>query len=165
LAEADAQLAVERDDSALDELRPLVVALKVHHAALAPELGPVRSDDDCWEHTRAGYARALAQEDGALFVARHRDSDELVGFAFALAASELGDWDRTAVEIEDIVVDENARGLGVGRRLLAAVREHAAGRDVRLGVLEANTAALRFYEREGFVPFVRQLLLPGELDG
>ena len=154
-------LIVERDDAALDELRPLVLALKAHHAAVAPELGPVRDDDDCWAHTRAGYAEALERSDGALFVAR-RPTGELVGFAFVLAASPLGDWDRPAVEVEDIVVSEQARGLGAGRRLLGAVREHAAGRDVRLGVLEANEAARRFYEREGFVPFVRQLLLPGE---
>jgi ribosomal protein S18 acetylase RimI-like enzyme len=43
---------------------------------------------------------------------------------------------------------------------MAAVRDHAGPREVRLFVLHANTDALRFYEREGFVARVLDMALP-----
>lgn len=151
--------AIVRDDAALDEIRPLVVALKAHHAAVAPEFGPTRADDDCWAMTRERYARALAAGDGALFVARGTTGD-VVGFAFVTPAPASADWPGEALELEDLAVAADVRGAGLGRALLAAVREHAAGREVRLTVLDANAGARRFYAREGFVERARELVSP-----
>jgi ribosomal protein S18 acetylase RimI-like enzyme len=55
--------------------------------------------------------------------------------------------------LEDLYVDESARGTGLGRALVQAAVERAAERGCRrmeLDVNEQNTAALAFYEQMGF---------------
>ncbi|TRW97529.1 GNAT family N-acetyltransferase [Paracoccus sp. M683] len=56
--------------------------------------------------------------------------------------------------MDGIVVEETARGLGVGTALLQAVECHAAGLGlarVRLDVINTNPRARALYERRGFV--------------
>lgn len=65
---------------------------------------------------------------------------------------ELLDSGRRA-EITGLVVDESARGQGVGRRLVEGVEAWATGRG--LGVLAVRSNVMRseshpFYERMGF---------------
>jgi ribosomal protein S18 acetylase RimI-like enzyme len=51
-------------------------------------------------------------------------------------------------------VAESARGLGLGRRLLAELERHAAANGVRTLRLETNrnlTAAISLYRSDGFV--------------
>ncbi|MEV6589304.1 GNAT family N-acetyltransferase [Streptomyces acidicola] len=70
-------------------------------------------------------------------------------------------------QIQGLVVAETARGAGVGRALLRAVREEArrqGARRLTLRVLGHNTVARKLYEAEGFVV---EGILPEEflLDG
>ena len=58
-----------------------------------------------------------------------------------------------ALLVEDVVVDANHRGRGVGRALLAALADWARGRGVRRLQLLAdgtNGPALAFYDRLGW---------------
>ena len=70
--------------------------------------------------------------------------DRIVGFATWLSAGGI-------FEIEDLFVDPELMGQGIGRALvldlIAIARGHGAG---RVGVT-ANQHALAFYERVGFV--------------
>ena len=56
--------------------------------------------------------------------------------------------------VSDLWVADAARGQGLGQRLLAAVRDRAAGEFgavfLRLAVYHDNPAARRFYDRLGF---------------
>jgi GNAT superfamily N-acetyltransferase len=149
-------MPIAREDHAVDEVRELICALKEHHGSLSPELGPVRGDNEFWAIKRAQYLRQLAEEDGALFVARD-DEGAPVGFAFAAATRDSPTWDLPAVRLEDLVVAPQARGSGTGAQLMAAVRAWAGPREIRLHVLAANAGALRFYEREGFTPWIVDL--------
>lgn len=143
-------MRIERESTgALDDLRELTCALKTHHFDLAPELGDVRDDDEFWAIKRAQYERQLAEQGGALFVAR-TDDGGAVAYAFAVDAVASPTWPADAVFVEDVSVAPHARGAGLGAQLIDAIRAHAAGREVRLYVLAANTGARRFYEREGF---------------
>ncbi|MFE7174590.1 GNAT family N-acetyltransferase [Streptomyces sp. NPDC057616] len=70
-------------------------------------------------------------------------------------------------QIQGLVVADEARGTGVGRALLRAVREEArrhGARRLTLRVLGHNTPARTLYETEGFAV---EGVLPGEflLDG
>lgn len=59
------------------------------------------------------------------------------------------------VQIDNLVVDDQQRGRGIGRALLRACQDWAEARDifeVQLTVYAANAEARRFYEQEGFEP-------------
>jgi GNAT superfamily N-acetyltransferase len=149
------------DPDALDELEPLWSCMRERHGEIGPAwIGPTRERAESWARRRADYARWL-DEDALVLVAR--DGGRAVGYAFAtLDESDSSTWlleGRTA-ELESLAVLPEARGAGVGAALLAAVREQLRALGVRridLTVVEGNDDAMRFYEREGFRPFLRVL--------
>ncbi len=92
--------------------------------------------------------------------------DEVVGYLklnFGGAQTEL--QDPNAVEIERIYVRRAFQGRSVGQALydhaLALARSRQA-RFVWLGVWEKNDRAIRFYERNGFVPFGTHVFMLGD---
>ena len=85
----------------------------------------------------------------ALFIARNSRADIIGSVTLAMfrAPTGLRAW------IEDVVVDESARGQGVGERLTRAAIEHstaAGARSVDLTSRPSRTAAHRLYEKVGF---------------
>lgn len=56
-----------------------------------------------------------------------------------------------ALEIESIYILSEFRGEGLGRQFIDFIKEERAG-NIFLWVLEVNTNARRFYEKNGFVP-------------
>ena len=60
--------------------------------------------------------------------------------------------------IHDLVVDESARGSGLGRAVIDEMRAHAAERGARWLFLDGIDAALGFYERLGFERHAATLL-------
>ena len=63
-------------------------------------------------------------------------------------------------EVWTIVVDERARGQGIGGALLDAVDaelEERGVHDLMIGFVEGNDGARRLYERRGLVPGWTQL--------
>ena len=145
---------VEAGRERLDDIEPLWHALVVHQGPLLPALGPVRERADSWGRRRAHYEALLAKQ-GAFALIAERDG-RAVGYVTVEPSSPSQTWqlDRAAT-VETLLVLPEARGEGVGSRLLDTVRErvHAAGfTHLGLGVVATNEGALRFYRRHGFEP-------------
>lgn len=94
----------------------------------------------------AGY---LATSDLTVLVAE--DAGRVVGVASGGAQRILA-YDGS-FELGILVVEETARGKGIGKALLMAFEEWARGqgaKSIRLGSRDWRVDAHRFYEREGY---------------
>lgn len=97
-------------------------------------------------------AAIVSSRSVVLLMARDRESDELVGsltLALFRIPTGLRAW------IEDVVVDESARGRGVGEALNRAAIERAreaGARTVDLTSRPSREAANRLYRRLSFQP-------------
>lgn len=90
-----------------------------------------------WPHRSEDWALTLSVSRGVVAL---KDGD-VVGTALC---SEFG----PVVRINMIIVDERMRGQGLGRRLMNAVLDLAAGREMRL---TATADGLPLYEKLGFM--------------
>lgn len=84
-----------------------------------------------------------------LFVAR--EPGRILGMATVVTAPLVTGWHAT---IEDVVVDEDARGRGIARLLLEAVIDETGRRGIPtldLTSRPSRESALRLYESVGFV--------------
>ena len=98
--------------------------------------------------TREQLARIVGDPATTLFVAR--DGERIVGM-LTLATFLIPTALRA--HIEDVVVDETARGSGAGAALVQAALNHASGlgaRTVDLTSRPDRVAANRLYQRMGF---------------
>lgn len=146
--------ATASDVAALAEL----IGLFGRHTGEAPARIPA-SLARLLEDPGADFLMALAADGRTLGYAQLRTR-----YSLWLAAPET--------ELEDLFVREAGRGAGVGAALLTAVIDRTrerGGRALLVGTNEANTAALRVYQRAGFAAERprwrqgRQLLLRLEL--
>lgn len=86
------------------------------------------------------------------------DSGTVLGYAFCQITETTGDrllQDGKTLYIDDICVDESARGKHVGKALFEHVRNYARAigcHNITLNVWEGNEAALRFYQTMGMQP-------------
>jgi len=138
----------------LDEVRALWLALRDHHHAGDPSVGPMRGDEDAWAVARPMLAGYLAQDGAFLLLAEREDGDGLDGFALVTVQGPMATWavDRFGF-LEILSVAPAARGLGLGSRLLAAVEAELAplGIDaLELSVMAGNVGAQAFYRALGF---------------
>jgi ribosomal protein S18 acetylase RimI-like enzyme len=153
--------AIARGSAAdIPALEPLWVSVHRRHAEAMPELAPYVDDATTWAERRALYEQLLAKPDTVLLLAR--DRTELVGYGLAhvlpVAETWIGDtWvtgDRIG-EIESLAVLPAHRGRGIGTELLDGLEAALAAdgvRDLILGVLPGNEAAIRLYARRGYLP-------------
>ncbi len=147
-----------RDDLPL--LEPLWVSVHHRHAEAMPELAPYVSDAQTWAVRGALYAELLAKPDTVLLLAEV--DGRLIGYGLAHVMAVGDTWlpDTWATgarigEIESLAVLPEYRGRGVGTRLLDALEhelDNDGVRDLVLGVLPGNAAAIRLYERRGYRP-------------
>lgn len=139
-----------RDVTRLTELLDQVCM--VHHR-LRPDLFSAHVP----KYSPEELNRILSDPDRPVFV--YEDGDgSVLGHAFCEIIRRSPNRvlkDVLTLYIDDICVDEAARGGGVGRALFEAVREFAEDlgcHNVTLNVWSGNDAALAFYEKMGFVP-------------
>jgi GNAT superfamily N-acetyltransferase len=138
----------------VDDLRLLFLALHRHHRSVSDL--PLVADDEAWRARRATYLAWFAEERALLFVASAGTTP--VGYALVVWHEGADDTFPLApryAEVYTLSVAEQARGAGLGSRLLDAVDEALAGEGdppLAIAVMAGNTDALRFYARRGIVP-------------
>jgi GNAT superfamily N-acetyltransferase len=150
--------------SGLEELRPLFTQLHRHHLSVATYQPLVADLDESWTLRRRWYEEILV-EGGRYFVARDESATPI---GYGLAAVTLGADDTFEVhggivEIVSLVVDEAARGQGVGRQLMGAMERLADeyGADLlKVAVMSGNRSAESFYSTLGFVAGEQVLYRP-----
>jgi ribosomal protein S18 acetylase RimI-like enzyme len=143
----------------VDELRPLWLQLHHHHGRVS-RVQPFVDDETSWTVRRRSYHDTF---DGGGFALVAEQDGRVVGYAMVRIHDGPDDsWalaDRYG-EVWTLVVDEAARGAGIGSALLDAVDAALAERgitDLLIGVMEGNDDARRLYERRGLVPGWLQL--------
>lgn len=86
------------------------------------------------------------------------EAGEVLGHAFCIFKRVTGDsvlTDIRTLYIDDICVDEGARGTGVGKALFEYVKSYAKCNgfyNITLNVWTCNPGAMRFYENMGLLP-------------
>jgi ribosomal protein S18 acetylase RimI-like enzyme len=155
------------DPAGIDRVEPLWLAMVEHHRAVSAGDLKVREPAETWRRRRADYAGWLRSGTGFILVAVHEPGGEPDGYAAVRVHDGSATFDLGARvgELESLAVAERARGAGVGRLLIGAARERLRAGGVEnwtIAVLDANPAARRLYEREGFRPYYSQMVAPIE---
>ena len=109
------------------------------------------------KYTAQDLRGILADPQRPIFVAAD-DADEVLGYGFCECQQHVGDQMLTDIRtlyIDDICVDEAARGQHVGTAIFGAIKEYAKQEgfyNITLNVWELNPTARRFYESLGMIP-------------
>jgi ribosomal protein S18 acetylase RimI-like enzyme len=140
--------AEEKDIPRIDALLSQVLEI---HAALRPDLFVSGTR----KYTDEELKGILKDENTPVFAAVD-ENDVLAGYAFCVMNDYSGSNNMQPVRslyIDDLCVDENARGSHVGRSLYEYVMAYAKEQgcySVTLNVWEGNDSARAFYDRMGF---------------
>ncbi len=142
------RIANEKDTAAV--LRLLEQVNRVHHD-LRPDLFNLAT-----KYTAAELETIFADEDTRVFVCEENGS--VLGYVFTVLIDHQSDNMLVPVKelyIDDLCVDEAARGKGVATKLFAYVRQYAREKGcyhITLNVWEGNDSALAFYRKMGMTP-------------
>lgn len=131
--------------------RLLMQVLEVHHKS-RPDLfkGNTKkyNDDE--------LLNIIADDNRPIFVAT--DGSRILGYAFCIFQQHINNnilTDIKTLYIDDLCVDENARGTHIGSRLYEYVLDFARKEgcyNVTLNVWTCNQGALKFYQKMGLNP-------------
>ncbi len=143
--------AQERDIDGILDL--LVQVCMVHHNG-RPDLfnGPAT------KYSREELQVLIGDDTRPIFVAVEEGSGKVLGHAFCIFEQIVGDAVRTDVKtlyVDDICIDETARGQHVGTAIYRYVEDFARESgcyNLTLNVWSCNPGAQRFYEACGLVP-------------
>ena len=136
-----------------DAISALTAAVQELHAGARPDVFRPAGPDTF----PPALVRELMAEPDRLFLVAVAGG-VVVGHAYAEVQRQPATTFKHAAErlyVHQMAVAAGHRGLGIGTRLLAAVREAARARGLRtisLDVYAFNAGARRLYEREGFAP-------------
>ena len=133
-------------------MRLLVQVNMVHHNG-RPDLfkGPTT------KYTEAELEQILQNEDTPVFVCVDQN-DAVLGHGFCVLEHYGGQLmtERETLYIDDICVDEAARGKRVGQALYEHILKYAKTLgcyNVTLNVWTCNPGAMKFYEKMGLTPY------------
>ncbi len=125
--------------------------LEVHHKG-RPDIfkGGVK------KYTDAELSEILADDERPVFVAE--EGGKVLGYAFCIFQQHKDNnilTDIKTLYIDDLCVDENTRGAGVGKSLYEYVLDFAREKgcyNVTLNVWSCNEGAMKFYRKMGLLP-------------
>ncbi len=129
--------------------------LMVHHNGRPDLFKP-----DAKKYTDEELGRIITDDKTPIFVAVDEEAPEgeILGYAFCIFQQHIGNNILTDVKtlyIDDLCVDEEKRGLHIGRTLYEYVLAFATEQgcyNVTLNVWSCNEAAMKFYEACGLMP-------------
>ena len=139
------------DIEGLDRL--LLQVLTVHHNG-RPDLFKA----NCRKYNHDELAELLSDDNRPVFAAVD-DDGFMLGYAFCIIEQRVGDnvlTDMKTLYIDDLCVDESARGEHIGKALYEYCVDFAKQigcYNLTLNVWECNIGAKRFYEKMGLKPY------------
>lgn len=107
------------------------------------------------KYTKEEFDNILQDDKRPVFVAVDEEN-RVLGYAFCMVMEQKEQGPFYACQllyIDDICVDQDARGQNIGRKLFEAVKKYAneiGVKNIELNVWEFNEGAIRFYEKCGF---------------
>ncbi len=142
--------ANESDTAAINKL--LLQVLTVHHNG-RPDLFKANVK----KYTDEQLIEILGDDSRPILVAED-DCGDVVGYAFCVFQQHVNNnilTDIKTLYIDDLCVDENKRGMHIGRQLYEYVLHYAKQSgcyNVTLNVWACNESAVKFYESCGLKP-------------
>lgn len=132
----------------IDGINKLLYEVHKVHSDKRPDLFKVGFK----KYTNEELAKIIVDDNRPIFV--YVDNDDILGYAFCVFIKNNSNslTDILSLYIDDLCVDENARGKKVGTSLYNYVLQFAkeAGcYNVTLNVWACNNSALKFYEKCG----------------
>lgn len=132
-------------------LKLLKQVCNVHHVG-RPDL----FQKDGSKYTHSQLSALLHQQEKPVFVAQ--EDEAVLGYAFCVLQNTQNSTALMPVKtlyIDDLCVDENARGKQIGKLLyehVCAFAKQTGCYNITLNVWASNESALRFYEKCGLKP-------------
>lgn len=142
--------AKESDMDGLNKL--LMQVLMVHHHG-RPDLFKLNAKKYMDEELK----ELLVDDMSPIFVATD-ENDEVLGYAFCQFIQHIDNnilTDIKTLYIDDLCVDEDKRGMHIGKQLyefVLAFAKESGCYNVTLNVWSCNVNAMKFYEKCGLVP-------------
>ena len=142
--------AVVKDIPSLMEL--LKQVNKVHYDG-RPDLFKLET-----KYSPDELSKIIADNDTPVFVCENEDG-KILGHGFCVMQRPENTrllTDILTLYIDDICVDESARGMHVGEAIYEHIIEYARSKgcyNVTLNVWSCNPGAMKFYEKMGLVPY------------
>ncbi len=109
----------------------------------------------CWPDTTPNYVTDLVQRAIRLHTQQRGGGVVALVNGVVIGYGMLHIW-TTVGEISDLIVAEPCRGRGVGTCIIAQICDLALNygiQQVEIGALSDNSAAIRLYERLGFIRY------------
>ena len=135
----------------IPRLMDLLRQVNMVHHHLRPELFKPNTT----KYSEQELETLLGDESKPIFV---YDDGEVLGYAFCQITQVKNDrllQDRKSLYLDDLCVDETARGKHIGSALFEFVRDYAKSigcHAVTLNVWAGNDAAMQFYQSKGMRP-------------
>ena len=142
--------AENKDLTGLNKL--LQQVLMVHHNGRPDLFKP-----NAKKYTDEEIFQIIANDETPIFVAVDEEN-EVLGYAFCIFKQFLNNEIMTDIKtlyIDDLCVDEEKRGMHIGKQLYEHVIDFAKESgcyNVTLNVWSCNESAMKFYEKCGLVP-------------